>query len=67
MDLIFPGFVWYLDGKFISQSPAQLYPSCAQIEVESESTTTLPEGVLIPDAFLNKAPGRFCFDYFLYV
>jgi hypothetical protein len=36
---------------------SQLYPSCAQIRVESDSTTTLPEGVRIPEAFTPTSPG----------
>ena len=29
----------------------QLYHSCAQIQVDSDSTGSLPKGVLIPEAF----------------
>ncbi|KAF2869913.1 glycoside hydrolase [Massariosphaeria phaeospora] len=36
---------------------AQLYHSCAQLEVASDVTGSLPKGVLIPEAFQYDQPG----------
>ncbi|OAG09647.1 uncharacterized protein CC84DRAFT_1202321 [Paraphaeosphaeria sporulosa] len=35
----------------------QIYPSCAQIEVVSDVTGDLPEGINIPEAFQKNSPG----------
>lgn len=37
---------------------AQMYPSCVQLRVESESRAVLPEGVRIPEIFQWEQPGR---------
>jgi hypothetical protein len=37
--------------------PAQFYPGCAQIEVESDVTGTLPEGIKIPEDLTHYGPG----------
>ncbi|KAI1284704.1 glycoside hydrolase [Xylaria sp. FL0933] len=55
IDMIWPGTV-------INQSNdtlyAQLYPSCAQIQVESDaSTNTLPKGINIPEGLSPSSPG----------
>ncbi|ETS73783.1 hypothetical protein PFICI_14729 [Pestalotiopsis fici W106-1] len=42
---------------FNSTSPAQLYPSCAQIQVESDFTDPLPQGIKIPEALQHTSPG----------
>jgi hypothetical protein len=34
----------------ITQNEVQLYHSCAQLQVDSDSTGVLPKGVLIPEA-----------------
>jgi len=39
-------------------SPAQLYPSCAQILVESAATGALPKGVKIPEVLFPDMPGE---------
>jgi hypothetical protein len=43
---------------FNSSSPAQLYPSCAQIQIESDFSGSLPEGIKIPDALQHTSPGK---------
>lgn len=53
-DLVSPGG----SGTSIGDKAAQLYPSCAQIEVKSEANGDLPKGVLIPEIFQNYAPGK---------
>ena len=40
-------------------TPAQLYPSCAQIRVESTATGSLPKGVKFPEVYDPKAPGEY--------
>jgi hypothetical protein len=40
------------------RSPAQLYPSCAHIEVESTASGGLPEGVKFPEAYEPDMPGE---------
>ncbi|KAI1865416.1 uncharacterized protein JN550_008464 [Neoarthrinium moseri] len=42
---------------FNSSSPAQLYPSCAQIQVESDYSGDLPRGIPIPESFSHTSPG----------
>ncbi|PVH99558.1 lytic polysaccharide monooxygenase [Periconia macrospinosa] len=37
---------------------AQMYPSCVQLAVESESKAVLPKGVKIPEIFQWEQPGR---------
>ena len=37
---------------------AQLYPSCAQIQVESSATGELPKGVKIPETLYPEMPGE---------
>lgn len=39
-------------------TPAQLYPSCAHIIVESKATGALPKGVKFPEAYDPKMPGE---------
>lgn len=53
MDLIFAA----LRGN--SATSGQMYPSCAQIEVISETTGSLPEGVHIPDVMSPGSPGTY--------
>lgn len=35
----------------------QMYPSCAQLNIKSDATGALPEGVKIPDIFSPESPG----------
>ncbi|KAK4182143.1 glycosyl hydrolase family 61-domain-containing protein [Podospora australis] len=35
----------------------QMYPTCAQLNILSQSTAQLPQGVLIPEIFAPEAPG----------
>ncbi|KAH8196752.1 hypothetical protein TruAng_009071 [Truncatella angustata] len=42
---------------FNSSSPGQLYPSCAQIQIESGFGGNVPEGIKIPEAFSHASPG----------
>ncbi|CAI6340687.1 unnamed protein product [Periconia digitata] len=52
IDLMWPGT------KEAEQNDAQMYPGCAQIEVESEYTGSLPEGgVKIPEDLATGKPG----------
>ncbi|GAW19297.1 hypothetical protein ANO14919_087830 [Xylariales sp. No.14919] len=37
--------------------PAQLYPSCLQIHVESDFEGSLPEGIKIPEDLMHESPG----------
>ncbi|KAI0424435.1 glycosyl hydrolase family 61-domain-containing protein [Xylaria sp. FL1042] len=37
--------------------PAQLYPSCLQIRVESDFQGSLPLGIKIPEDLMNESPG----------
>jgi len=60
MDLIWPG----VEESGTSIEP-QLYPSCAQIEVESTMTGQLPKGIRIPEDFSKKSPGMSIFSVFL--
>ncbi|ORY14706.1 glycosyl hydrolase family 61-domain-containing protein [Clohesyomyces aquaticus] len=53
VDIIWSEF-WYL-GK--TNGIAQMYPSCVQIEVESEVEGELPRGVRIPEIFFPDQPG----------
>lgn len=55
MDQIWPG---HQGGYF---NPAQLYPSCAQLRVESNSNTKFPEaqGILIPQNYDLYSPGTY--------
>jgi len=39
------------------QIQAQMYPSCAQLNIVSDSKTALPEGVRIPEIFADDQPG----------
>jgi hypothetical protein len=58
IDLMWPGTKTYQDDD------AQLYPGCAQIEVQSEYTGSLPKGgVKIPEALAKGKPGmQFAFS-----
>lgn len=38
----------------------QMYPSCAQLNVKSDVTGSLPKGVQIPQIFTPEGPGA-CF------
>lgn len=53
IDLIWPGMD-YLG----SYSPAQLYPSCAQLVIEGESSGPLPKGIIIPEDLSHYSPGK---------
>ncbi|KAH7123543.1 glycoside hydrolase [Dendryphion nanum] len=48
VDQIWPG---------VREYSAQIYPSCAHIEVESEYAGDLPKGVKIPEIFSATSPG----------
>ncbi|KAF2106161.1 glycosyl hydrolase family 61-domain-containing protein [Lophiotrema nucula] len=37
--------------------PTQMYPSCAQLSIRSNSTAAFPKGVKMPDIFMPEAPG----------
>jgi hypothetical protein len=37
---------------------AQMYPSCAQLNVASDSKALFPKGVKIPEIFAPEAPGK---------
>ncbi|KAJ2998006.1 hypothetical protein NUW58_g458 [Xylaria curta] len=37
--------------------PAQLYPSCLQIHVESDVEGSLPKGIKIPEDLMHESPG----------
>lgn len=37
--------------------PTQLYPSCAQLNIKSDSTGAFPVGVQIPQVFSPDGPG----------
>jgi hypothetical protein len=52
MDQIWPGTIY---GNF---DPAQLYPSCAHIRVESASGAKFPDGIRIPQNLDQYSPGR---------
>lgn len=53
IDLMWPGTKEY------QHDDAQMYPGCAQIEVESEYTGSLPEGgVKIPEDLATGKPGE---------
>jgi len=55
MDLIWPGV-----NETGTQIEPQFYPSCAQIEVESEAVSgELPKGIKIPEDVSKGAPGMF--------
>ena len=36
---------------------AQLYPTCAQIRVESEYSGSQPHGIMIPEGLADDLPG----------
>jgi hypothetical protein len=57
IDLIWPGLLYNLRGQIVTDGEAQLYPSCAQIEVESEIEGSLPQGIHIPEDVRKKSPG----------
>jgi hypothetical protein len=40
-------------------SPAQLYPACAQVLVEGNATGALPKGVKFPEVYDPSMPGKF--------
>jgi len=60
MDLIWPG----VEESGTSIEP-QLYPSCAQIEVEGAVVGELPKGIHIPEDFSKKSPGKIILCVFL--
>jgi hypothetical protein len=39
-------------------SYAQMYPSCAQLNIVSDSQTPFPKGVKIPEIFAPENPGK---------
>jgi hypothetical protein len=56
VDQIWPGV--YESGEHgITQIEPQLYPACAQIEVESAISGDLPKGIKIPEGLSNLSPG----------
>lgn len=52
IDQIWPGV-----SESGTQIEPQLYPACAQIEVESATTGELPKGIKIPEGLSNISPG----------
>jgi hypothetical protein len=56
MDQIWPGVSENGDHGPTQIEP-QLYPACAQIEVESAITGELPKGIKIPEGLSNTSPG----------
>jgi hypothetical protein len=38
---------------------AEMYPTCAQLNIVSDSQTPLPEGVRIPEIFNPYGPGKY--------
>jgi hypothetical protein len=52
MDQIWPGTY---SGQYLSL--AQMYPSCAQLNIKSNNNTALPKGVKIPEALIHQPPG----------
>jgi primosomal replication protein N len=42
------------------QTEAQLYPTCAHIEVENSVSGDLPKGVKFPEAYEPSMPGEWC-------
>jgi hypothetical protein len=59
VDIIWSDF--YYQG--VGHNSSQLYPSCVQIEVESEVKGELPKGVKIPEIFFPEEPGKFRFSW----
>lgn len=58
VDQIWPGYYWKEGNTIVRGSEGQLYPSCAQIEVESEVVGgKLPKGIKIPEDFSPASPG----------
>lgn len=57
MDVLMSGYVnnWTKVGDL--GSLGQMYPSCAQLNIASDSKVTLPEGVAIPEIFSPEGPG----------
>ncbi|KAI3336514.1 glycosyl hydrolase family 61-domain-containing protein [Xylariaceae sp. AK1471] len=55
MDLVWPGMIdSYVNFTVI----AQMYPTCAQIQVESDAkSNALPKGIRIPEDFTHESPG----------
>ncbi|KAK9771610.1 putative Glycoside hydrolase [Seiridium cardinale] len=56
IDEINTGLEEHNDG-FNSTAPAQIYPSCAQIQVESDYSGELPAGINIPEDLSHTSPG----------
>ncbi|KAF2263084.1 hypothetical protein CC78DRAFT_605021 [Lojkania enalia] len=56
LDIIWSGFIPQGDGTF-PPILGQMYPSCAQIEIESDSSGPLPRGVRIPEIFSPNSTG----------
>jgi hypothetical protein len=55
MDVPWAGFI----GPYTKhgQAPTQLYPSCAQLNIKSDSKGAFPAGVQIPQIFSPDGPG----------
>jgi len=58
VDVIWPGLLWKEGDKVITNGDAQLYPSCAQIQVESEVVGSLPKGIKIPEDLCKNCSGK---------
>jgi hypothetical protein len=57
MDLVWPGMI---DSYVNFTVRAQMYPSCAQIQVEGDTESkAMPKGIRIPEDFTHESPGIF--------
>lgn len=62
MDVLWPGVVSANIKIGSAASLGQMYPTCAQLNVLSESEEVLPEGVLIPEVFSPYESGSALFS-----
>ena len=52
--MVWPGFT---EPGYPLGAESQIYATCAQIQVESDTVGELPKGVLIPEALNTTEPG----------
>lgn len=57
IDQLWPGTK---PSQYSGNIPGQMYPSCAQIQVESNAQGVLPKGISIPKDFSHESPGMLC-------
>lgn len=59
MDLIWSAILGIDQNTGDFGSPAQMYPSCAQLNIinDSKNTVQFPKGVKIPEIFMPGMPG----------